>query len=441
MKITILLLLAVLNSFLFPSSLLAGQYYLLCEGNFGQANASLWSFDESLSQIEGPLLWNASTNPLGDVGQSLTLFEHTLYMVMNNSHQIRKVNLDPTPVHSGDIELPGSSPRYLAVHGGSGLGYVSCWNLGAILIIDMARSVVVDTLVIGALPEEILIQGDDMYVSVPLTTSWNGENEVRHYDISGSEPQFVHSYEVMEGPGSMVISNQVLYVTSIFYEAGETMSGSSSIDLITQEVHSVEHGLYPNFTADIHLLGEIPYRTFGNRVVPLDPTLALQFSEGIGDLPGIYSFSLAHGNLVLGASDFMAPDPVSVLSPAGDLLASFTVGALPSDCVYYDPETVATRDLDTRPLQWGLSQNYPNPFNPSTSIPFILQEQGPISLRIYDLQGRLIRTVAKTEYPAGLHILHWDGKDFRGRSVPGGIYHAVLQSSSNRDMIKMSLLR
>ena len=127
------------------SSLHAGKYYVLCEGNFGQANASLWSIDESLQNIEGPLIWNASTNPLGDVGQSLTLFENSMYIILNGSHGVRIIDLESGETHSGDIEIPDSSPRYMAVHPESGLGYISSWGLGGLLVVDMESNTVIDT--------------------------------------------------------------------------------------------------------------------------------------------------------------------------------------------------------------------------------------------------------------------------------------------------------
>ncbi len=112
-----------LTLMLFVSFSQAGQYLTLCEGNFGQANASLWSINESISAIDGPLIWNNTTSPFGDVAQSLTTHDHQLFAVMNNSHEIRVMDMEPTMEHVGDISLPGASPRYMAVHRESNRGY------------------------------------------------------------------------------------------------------------------------------------------------------------------------------------------------------------------------------------------------------------------------------------------------------------------------------
>jgi len=65
------------------------------------------------------------------------------------------------------------------------------------------------------------------------------------------------------------------------------------------------------------------------------------------------------------------------------------------------------------PGQFSLAQNYPNPFNPSTTIEFQLPQASHVTLKIYDLQGRLVKTLADGEFPAGTHRVKWDGRDER----------------------------
>lgn len=74
-----------------------------------------------------------------------------------------------------------------------------------------------------------------------------------------------------------------------------------------------------------------------------------------------------------------------------------------------------------------LPQNYPNPFNQSTRISYTLQKSGTVSLRIYDLLGNRIRTLAEGEQPAGTYEHYWNGTDFRDSPVPSGIYMIRLE--------------
>jgi hypothetical protein len=63
------------------------------------------------------------------------------------------------------------------------------------------------------------------------------------------------------------------------------------------------------------------------------------------------------------------------------------------------------------PAQFALLQNYPNPFNPSTTVGFLLPEASRVSLRIYDLIGREIATLADEMLQAGQYSRIWDARE------------------------------
>jgi len=88
-----------------------------------------------------------------------------------------------------------------------------------------------------------------------------------------------------------------------------------------------------------------------------------------------------------------------------------------------------------------LEQNNPNPFNPKTTIRFALGSTGDVSLRVFDVKGRLITTLADRRFEAGSHVLTWDGRSADGRAVPSGIYHYVLQTAAGREARSMVLLK
>ncbi len=70
-----------------------------------------------------------------------------------------------------------------------------------------------------------------------------------------------------------------------------------------------------------------------------------------------------------------------------------------------------------------LQANYPNPFNPSTSIAFSLARRSSVSLEIYDLRGRHLRSlVSGTALEPGRHVQTWNGEDRRGHEVASGVY-------------------
>lgn len=88
-----------------------------------------------------------------------------------------------------------------------------------------------------------------------------------------------------------------------------------------------------------------------------------------------------------------------------------------------------------------LHPNVPNPFNPSTTISYELPAATPVSLRIYDVAGRLVRTLAGGVAPAGAHTRQWDGRDDRGAAVASGVYILRLEAGGTALTRKMVLLK
>lgn len=83
-----------------------------------------------------------------------------------------------------------------------------------------------------------------------------------------------------------------------------------------------------------------------------------------------------------------------------------------------------------------LAQNYPNPFNPATNIRFSLAEASFVSLRVFDLQGRLVETLISKTLTAGDHAVTFDAKD-----LASGTYLYRLESPKGVQTNKMVLLR
>jgi hypothetical protein len=93
------------------------------------------------------------------------------------------------------------------------------------------------------------------------------------------------------------------------------------------------------------------------------------------------------------------------------------------------------------PKEFALAHNYPNPFNPTTSIPYALPVSARVSMRVYDVTGRLIQTLVNGDQTAGYHRVVWDGTDNAGRPVASGIYLFELTANDFRQVNKMMLLK
>ncbi len=88
-----------------------------------------------------------------------------------------------------------------------------------------------------------------------------------------------------------------------------------------------------------------------------------------------------------------------------------------------------------------LYQNYPNPFNPKTTIAFTLPERAHANLAIFDLEGKLVKTLINEKTAEGLSENTWDGTDNKGAAVATGIYFMRLNSGGKILTKKMVLLK
>ncbi len=91
------------------------------------------------------------------------------------------------------------------------------------------------------------------------------------------------------------------------------------------------------------------------------------------------------------------------------------------------------------PQQFVLDQNYPNPFNPQTTLRFEIPEtiQHRVSLMIYDMTGRRVRTLVDGQVAPGYHETLWRGDDDQGQQVSSGVYVAVLSAGSFKSARKL----
>jgi hypothetical protein len=132
------------------------------------------------------------------------------------------------------------------------------------------------------------------------------------------------------------------------------------------------------------------------------------------------------------------------VSASGLRTAHPAVSATPdSPSEIEDP--VKVNEGEKLPADLHLNQNYPNPFNPETRINFFIPHDNHISSRInlsvYDLNGKIIRTLVDEDLSPGNFAVIWDGKDQQGFSVAGGIYFYILRAKGNQLARKMFLLR
>lgn len=101
-----------------------------------------------------------------------------------------------------------------------------------------------------------------------------------------------------------------------------------------------------------------------------------------------------------------------------------------------------TEDAEEPPRPTVLSLNsYPNPFNPEVQIAFDMPSTADASIRIYNLQGRLVRTIFRGVASPGRMVFPWRGRDNQGRAVGSGVYFALLETGGKTLTNRLVLIK
>ena len=88
-----------------------------------------------------------------------------------------------------------------------------------------------------------------------------------------------------------------------------------------------------------------------------------------------------------------------------------------------------------------LYQNAPNPFKQSTVINYQLTKPGLAAIKVYNIQGQLVKILVNAVQPAGQHEAKWDGRDQSGQKVSSGIYIYCLNAGGQTFVRKMQYVR
>jgi hypothetical protein len=109
--------------------------------------------------------------------------------------------------------------------------------------------------------------------------------------------------------------------------------------------------------------------------------------------------------------------------------------------LYFTEEQLNNDINDKLPDKILLHSNFPNPFNPVTSLRYDLPEDGLVNIAIYDMMGRLVKTLVNSSQTAGYKSIRWNATNDRNESVSAGLYLYTIQAGKFRQTRKMVLLK
>jgi len=103
--------------------------------------------------------------------------------------------------------------------------------------------------------------------------------------------------------------------------------------------------------------------------------------------------------------------------------------------------TIESAEQLSIPKEYHLSQNFPNPFNPITQIRYELPEAGFVTIKIYDIMGREVRSLVNREMNPGYYTTIWDTRNNNGNPVASGIYIYQMKARNHLQTRKMILMK
>jgi len=115
------------------------------------------------------------------------------------------------------------------------------------------------------------------------------------------------------------------------------------------------------------------------------------------------------------------------------------IGALGQGCT--EGTSVDDETIPDVPLVFSVDPNYPNPFNPTTTIRFALPKRSDVTIRIFDVAGRVVRTLVNDRLDAKVHEVSWSGLNDRGQAVSSGVYFYRVETETDLFVARMALLK
>jgi hypothetical protein len=163
----------------------------------------------------------------------------------------------------------------------------------------------------------------------------------------------------------------------------------------------------------------------------LDYVIAREFVERI-DMDGTKSLGQIWLEVVQDVSD-QYPEAlpfIQMWSLFGDPTLCMTWTDVPVDV-----------DDEAERSEMSMTPAYPNPFSATCSVSYSTRSAGLVELRIYDVSGRLVRTIVESDVPPGAHAAQWDGCDEQGHRAASGVYFCGLKTPEGSVTRKLVVLR
>ncbi len=188
-----------------------GGVFIVCEGNFMYGNASLSYYNKNDKTIENTVFLRANGIPLGDVAQSLTIYDSTAWIVLNNSGKIYAIDINTFKVRGKITGL--TSPRYMQIVSPT-KAYISDMYSKCIYVVNPQTYSIISTINIDDNSGEYYRHSSEQIVFCDnklFINSWSYDNKI--LVINTINDELIDSIEVLKQPRKIVLDkNKDLWV-------------------------------------------------------------------------------------------------------------------------------------------------------------------------------------------------------------------------------------
>ena len=324
--------------FVFLSIIVCEQRsFVGCEGNFYQSNASLWT-------IQQEEVYEYSGNPLGEIVQSLYVYQDELYITINGSHSIYVFDItDNGLIQKQLIDTNFSSPREMLIH--NNYLYVSNWYSSDIKKIDINSWEIINEISMPGLPEDIVVYDGKLFISITMNHDWTDGDKVVALDPDTDN--IIGTYVVGLGPGDMLVHDNDIYISRTYYDENwNAFYGTSKIDRNGQ-VLVATYGAGTACGGSVLSYQNSVYRVFDGGIAKLDDDLMVIPETRIGNFNAadVYSVDVYKNYIYFGLADFSYPDQVVVVDENGGIVNEYNVGIAPGDFAFWEA-CIANGDIN-----------------------------------------------------------------------------------------------
>jgi hypothetical protein len=417
-------------------------YYYRSKARDAALNESGWSNVESSTQDDSPPV--SSVDPLPAVQDTLVF--DVPYTAVDATSGVDFVELF-FQVDGGGYTSYGTFTSSPISFTAAGDGFYDFYTVAtdSVGLVEAApdtadASTEVDT----SIPESPAMDPEPEYTpGTSNTVSWStvtARSPVSYWAESATDSLFtsdvVNSGWISETSYEFtgLTDGQIYYYRVMARDAAQNESGWSNRESSTQDDSPPISSVDPLPATQDTLTFDVPYTA-------ADATSGVDFVELFYRLDG--GGYTSYGTFTI--------SPIIFTAPGDGFYEFYTVATDSAGNVEAAPDTAdASTTVDTGssstpdvplPGITCLLGARPNPFGASTSIRFDLHERSRVTLRVYDIRGRLIRTLIDRPVEAGRHAAEWDGKDSGGNRTSLGVYFVVWRAGNHRSISRAVMVR